>query len=325
MAAVQGGKCSDYSAVDDGRSSGTSSEVSGGKGFMLFGVRVMMEGSFRKSASMNNLAQYDQQPQDSNNDVASGYASDDVVHPSGRSRERKRGVPWSEEEHRLFLLGLQKVGKGDWRGISRNYVKTRTPTQVASHAQKYFLRRNNHNRRRRRSSLFDITTDAVVGSAIEDQMHQENSPQPPITQQQNLSKNLEKFPMSTFPVAITPLVVPITSENHIENRTLGQVNQLNNSPRPIRPIPILPVPPSSKMANLNLNKTTSLQPPSLSLNLSISSQSPPLLPPSNQEPSPPPPPQPSTQQSPPARHTSTFQAIPASFNESGGDSIISVA
>ncbi|KAL0364134.1 UNVERIFIED_CONTAM: Transcription factor R1 [Sesamum angustifolium] len=274
MAAVQGGKCSDYSAVDDGRSSGTSSEVSGGKGFMLFGVRVMMEGSFRKSASMNNLAQYDQQPQDSNNDVASGYASDDVVHPSGRSRERKRGVPWSEEEHRLFLLGLQKV----------------------------------------------------VGSAIEDQMHQENSPQPPITQQQNLSKNLEKFPMSTFPVAITPLVVPITSETHIENRTLGQVNQLNNSPRPIRPIPILPVPPSSKMANLNLNKTTSLQPPSLSLNLSISSQSPPPLPPSNQEPLPPPPPPPqSNQQSPPARHTSTFQAMPASFNESGGDSIISVA
>lgn len=71
------------------------------------------------------------------------------------------GVPWTEEEHKLFLLGLQKVGKGDWRGISRNFVKTRTPTQVASHAQKYFLRRSNLNRRRRRSSLFDITTDSV--------------------------------------------------------------------------------------------------------------------------------------------------------------------
>lgn len=74
------------------------------------------------------------------------------------------GVPWTEEEHKLFLLGLQKVGKGDWRGISRNYVKTRTPTQVASHAQKYFLRRSNLNRRRRRSSLFDITTDTVISS-----------------------------------------------------------------------------------------------------------------------------------------------------------------
>lgn len=72
------------------------------------------------------------------------------------------GVPWTEKEHKLFLLGLEKVGKGDWRGISRNYVKTRTPTQVASHAQKHFLRRNNLNRRRRRSSLFDITTDSVT-------------------------------------------------------------------------------------------------------------------------------------------------------------------
>lgn len=40
-------------------------------------------------------------------------------------------------------------------------MKTRTPTQVASHAQKYFLRRSNLNKRRRRSSLFDMTPDTV--------------------------------------------------------------------------------------------------------------------------------------------------------------------
>lgn len=71
-----------------------------GKGIMLFGVRLMEGGgggdggggfSFRKSASMNNLAQFDEQPQESNVD-ATGYASDDVVHPSARSRERKRGT-----------------------------------------------------------------------------------------------------------------------------------------------------------------------------------------------------------------------------------------
>lgn len=61
----------------------------------------------------------------------------------------------------MFLLGLQKLGKGDWRGIARNYVISRTPTQVASHAQKYFIRQSNMSRRKRRSSLFDIVADEV--------------------------------------------------------------------------------------------------------------------------------------------------------------------
>jgi SHAQKYF class myb-like DNA-binding protein len=66
------------------------------------------------------------------------------------------GVPWSEEEHRQFLSGLEKLGKGDWRGISRSYVPTRTPTQVASHAQKFFLRQSSLGKKKRRSSLFDM-------------------------------------------------------------------------------------------------------------------------------------------------------------------------
>lgn len=78
---------------NNGHNSRTCGEVAGGggggeNGIMLFGVRVT-EGSFRKSVSMNNLSQFDQ-PQDSNADA--GYASDDVVHASGRSRERKRGT-----------------------------------------------------------------------------------------------------------------------------------------------------------------------------------------------------------------------------------------
>ncbi|XP_010256655.1 PREDICTED: transcription factor DIVARICATA-like [Nelumbo nucifera] len=79
---------------------------------------------------------------------------------SGRpsDQERKKGVPWSEDEHRLFLLGLKRYGKGDWRNISRKFVVTRTPTQVASHAQKYFIRQLSGGKDKRRSSIHDITT-----------------------------------------------------------------------------------------------------------------------------------------------------------------------
>ncbi|CAN8253251.1 unnamed protein product [Cochlearia groenlandica] len=79
---------------------------------------------------------------------------------AGRSpeMERKKGVPWTEEEHKLFLMGLKKYGKGDWRNISRNFVITRTPTQVASHAQKYFIRQLSGGKDKRRASIHDITT-----------------------------------------------------------------------------------------------------------------------------------------------------------------------
>ncbi|MQK21906.1 hypothetical protein EI013_26420, partial [Escherichia coli] len=91
---------------------------------------------------------------------------EDFVPGSASSRERKKGVPWTEEEHRMFLLGLQKLGKGDWRGIARNYVISRTPTQVASHAQKYFIRQSNVSGRKRRSSLFDIVADEAADTPM---------------------------------------------------------------------------------------------------------------------------------------------------------------
>ncbi|KAI3427883.1 uncharacterized protein J3R85_009125 [Psidium guajava] len=76
----------------------------------------------------------------------------------GADHERKKGVPWTQEEHRRFLMGLLKYGKGDWRNISRKFVVTKTPTQVASHAQKYFMRQLSGVKDKRRPSIHDITT-----------------------------------------------------------------------------------------------------------------------------------------------------------------------
>ncbi|KAF0926593.1 hypothetical protein E2562_026904 [Oryza meyeriana var. granulata] len=95
--------------------------------------------------------------------VSSGYLSDGLM---GRAQERKKGVPWTEDEHRMFLAGLEKLGKGDWRGISRHFVTTRTPTQVASHAQKYFLRQNSLTQKKRRSSLFDVAEGGKRAAAM---------------------------------------------------------------------------------------------------------------------------------------------------------------
>lgn len=86
-------------------------------------------------------------------------------------QERRKGIPWTEEEHRLFLLGLAKFGKGDWRSISRNFVISRTPTQVASHAQKYFIRLQQMNKKdKKRSSIHDITSIGASSAPITGQI-----------------------------------------------------------------------------------------------------------------------------------------------------------
>jgi SHAQKYF class myb-like DNA-binding protein len=157
-------RCSHCS--NNGHNSRTCPNRGGGGGVKLFGVRLTDGSIIKKSASMGNLnlsAHYhqDSPPSSEHVHVSDGYLSDDPAPASNRRADRKKGVPWTEEEHRLFLIGLQKLGKGDWRGIARNFVISRTPTQVASHAQKYFIRQTNANRRKRRSSLFDMVPDMV--------------------------------------------------------------------------------------------------------------------------------------------------------------------
>lgn len=105
------------------------------------------------ASSSSSLVSVEEAPEKMTN----GYLSDGLM---GRAQERKKGVPWTEDEHRRFLAGLEKLGKGDWRGISRHFVTTRTPTQVASHAQKYFLRQSSLTHKKRRSSLFDVVENA---------------------------------------------------------------------------------------------------------------------------------------------------------------------
>ncbi|KAK4719476.1 hypothetical protein R3W88_017814 [Solanum pinnatisectum] len=266
------------SSVCSVKSSSTPADTGGGFGgeIMLFGVRVKVD-PMRKSVSLNDLSQYEQPNANNNNNggdnnesskVAQdeGYASADdaVQHQSNCGRERKRGVPWTEEEHKLFILGLQKVGKGDWRGISRNFVKTRTPTQVASHAQKYFLRRSNLNRRRRRSSLFDITTDSVSVMPIEEV---ENKQEIPVLAPATLpTTKTNAFPVAS---AVGPIIFPVQISKSRENPTLLRHDH-GNSSMLVGPVPMFSMPNPSTAIDLNANHNSTIEPSSLSLRLSLS-------------------------------------------------------
>jgi len=58
-----------------------------------------------------------------------------LLPPPVQSTELKTGR-WTEEEHQLFLQGLEQYGKV-WKMIA-TLVKSRTSAQVQSHAQKHF-------------------------------------------------------------------------------------------------------------------------------------------------------------------------------------------
>ncbi|KAJ4851609.1 hypothetical protein Tsubulata_012443, partial [Turnera subulata] len=52
--------------------------------------------------------------------------------------------------------------KGDWRSISRKSVVTRTPAQVASHAQKYFIRLQNSTTTQRNNNASSTISSASI-------------------------------------------------------------------------------------------------------------------------------------------------------------------
>ncbi|CAL9220303.1 unnamed protein product [Arabidopsis halleri] len=71
------------------------------------------------------------------------YPDDDNVSLT-EATQSKHGIPWTEEEHREF-------------------VKTRTKIQVASHAQKYDKRQKLDINKRKRRSIHDITSESTMG------------------------------------------------------------------------------------------------------------------------------------------------------------------
>ncbi|KAK6789144.1 hypothetical protein RDI58_012943 [Solanum bulbocastanum] len=69
---------------------------------------------------------------------------------------------WSEEEHNSFLIGLDKVGKGNWNRIAKQFVPSRSSAQVASHAQNFFGRHNKN-----RAALHGASSQSSISVSLD--------------------------------------------------------------------------------------------------------------------------------------------------------------
>lgn len=123
---------------------------------------------------------------------------------------------------RLFLMGLEKFGKGDWRSIARYFVTSKTPTQVASHAQKFYSRRTSTTPAdKRRPSIHDIQTINSSSSSYP-QKHR-NPPQQPNTDQNYRVAVRNNFLPNDYPMA-APFPNPMYNITSNNNTTANNYN-----------------------------------------------------------------------------------------------------
>ncbi|KAI3712597.1 hypothetical protein L1987_71157 [Smallanthus sonchifolius] len=131
---------------DCGQTAHTSTACKNGKvgSFTLFGVRINPTADQSEDDDclllVDGIGSSSNHHHKNTNDHSSPIDLEHLSDEHEHGPDRKKGVQWSRIEHRLFLDGLDDIGKGHWGAISKCYVPTRTPTQVASHAQKHFLR-----------------------------------------------------------------------------------------------------------------------------------------------------------------------------------------
>nr|POE88675.1 putative transcription factor [Quercus suber] len=103
-----------------------SSGITTGKCVKLFGVCLRNNGVDHDHDAMKNRVSMENPCYEKvkNKDVEG--EEDDAKDLANGINQRRR---WTEEEHKLFLIGLKKLGRGDWKGVSSTFVTTRSPAQ----------------------------------------------------------------------------------------------------------------------------------------------------------------------------------------------------
>ncbi len=84
----------------------------------------------------------------------------------GIEKDKENQGRWTQQEHNLFVEGLNRFGK-DWEKV-QSVVRTRTLSQIRSHAQKYFLKLTKFEEMEK---LFDNDNPIIVSGYV-DQLNQ---------------------------------------------------------------------------------------------------------------------------------------------------------
>ncbi|OIT20606.1 transcription factor myb1r1 [Nicotiana attenuata] len=149
-----------------------------------------------------------------------------------------KGTRWTEDEHRAFLIGLEKLGRGNWAGIAKEFVPSRTHTQVASHAQKYFerLEAEKDNKRavikRQKSSVFDINlaeescrSSSPTNQPVSEEASSSKRVVVPVTKDKGKEYLNQETPISPMPVSYRVPGFPPIPMAYNKNMTISSNDQ----------------------------------------------------------------------------------------------------
>ncbi|KAJ7953247.1 putative Transcription factor [Quillaja saponaria] len=90
----------------------------------------------RKAASSDVVPDHPQNPPPAAMVQAPNQPNSGFVPSTGNTTSFKDD--WNPDEHELFLMGLIKHGKGRWRDIAREFVRSKTVEEVKEYAESFF-------------------------------------------------------------------------------------------------------------------------------------------------------------------------------------------